>query len=62
MNLNRFLVPFVPAEAETQTWQCLSASRVEDARERAYDSLGPRFRGDEQRLVQWRWKPKFIAA
>jgi hypothetical protein len=47
MNLNRLLVPFVPAEAGTQTSQRLSASRVEDARERLWP-LGPRFRGDER--------------
>ena len=25
-----------------------------------FSALGPRFRGDERRLVQWRCKPKFI--
>jgi hypothetical protein len=62
MGLNCLMVPFVPADAGTQTWQRLSASRVEDARERAYGPLDPRFRGDERRLVQSRGEPKFIPA
>jgi hypothetical protein len=66
MNLNRLLVPFVPAEtiaeAGTQTLRRENASRVEDARERVYGPLGPRFRGDVRRWVQWRCKSKFIAA
>ena len=48
MNLNRLFVPLVPAEAGTQSLAAFSA-------------LDSRFRGNERRLVQWRYKSKLIA-
>jgi hypothetical protein len=63
MNLNCLPAPLVPAEAGTQTSQQLSASRVEDARERAYGPWVPASagtNGDWFKAVQRRCKPKFI--
>src|SRR5215831_3452537 len=45
MSLNRLLIPFVPAEAGTQSLAEFSA-------------LDSRFRGNERKLIQRRCKPK----
>jgi hypothetical protein len=49
MDLNRFQIPIVPAEAGTQSLA-------------EFWALDSRFRGNERRLAQRRCKPKFIAS